>query len=124
MFLMGILALTPLAQAFWFVWAWRLINAVAWLRATRAAELRPCRVDRDNRHGHQTHTTRPHGCGSAAIISQEPSDGMGVRRAPARPAAPAHWSHRRGCGTPGASAKRTLAMTSPAGRPVVIRLIN
>jgi uncharacterized protein len=30
MFLMGILALTPLAQACWFVWAWRLIGAVAW----------------------------------------------------------------------------------------------
>jgi hypothetical protein len=29
-FLMVILALTPLAQAFWFVWAWRLIGAVAW----------------------------------------------------------------------------------------------
>jgi predicted MPP superfamily phosphohydrolase len=29
-FLMGILALTPLAQAFWFVWAWRAIGAVAW----------------------------------------------------------------------------------------------
>jgi hypothetical protein len=29
MFLMGILARTPLAQAFWFVWAWRLIDAVA-----------------------------------------------------------------------------------------------
>jgi hypothetical protein len=27
---MGILALTPLAQAFWFVWAWRVIGAVAW----------------------------------------------------------------------------------------------
>jgi hypothetical protein len=48
MFLMGILALTSLAQAFWFVCAWRLINAVAWLRATRAAEPCPCRVDRDN----------------------------------------------------------------------------
>jgi predicted MPP superfamily phosphohydrolase len=29
-FLMVILALTPLAQAFWFVWAWRAIGAVAW----------------------------------------------------------------------------------------------
>ena len=29
-FLMGILALTPVAQAFWFAWAWRLIGAVAW----------------------------------------------------------------------------------------------
>jgi predicted MPP superfamily phosphohydrolase len=29
-FLMVILALTPLAQAFWFVWAWRLIGAVGW----------------------------------------------------------------------------------------------
>jgi predicted MPP superfamily phosphohydrolase len=29
-FWMGILALTPLAQYFWFVWAWRLIDAVAW----------------------------------------------------------------------------------------------
>jgi uncharacterized protein len=29
-FLMVILALTPLAQAFWFVWAWRVIAAVAW----------------------------------------------------------------------------------------------
>src|SRR5919202_3374364 len=29
-FLMVILALTPLAQAFWFVWAWRLIGAVPW----------------------------------------------------------------------------------------------
>jgi uncharacterized protein len=29
-FLMVILALTPLAQAFWFVWAWRLIGAMAW----------------------------------------------------------------------------------------------
>jgi hypothetical protein len=28
--LMVILALTPLAQAFWFVWAWRAIGAVAW----------------------------------------------------------------------------------------------
>jgi predicted MPP superfamily phosphohydrolase len=27
---MVILALTPLAQAFWFVWAWRAIGAVAW----------------------------------------------------------------------------------------------
>jgi predicted MPP superfamily phosphohydrolase len=27
---MGILALTPLAQAFWFVQAWRVIDAVAW----------------------------------------------------------------------------------------------
>jgi hypothetical protein len=26
-FLMGILVLTPLAQAFWCVWAWRLIGA-------------------------------------------------------------------------------------------------
>jgi uncharacterized protein len=30
LFLMVILALTPLAQVFWFVWAWRLIDAVAW----------------------------------------------------------------------------------------------
>src|SRR5712691_7680925 len=29
-FLMVILALTPLAQAFWFVRAWRVIDAVAW----------------------------------------------------------------------------------------------
>ena len=29
-FLMVILALTPLAQSFWFVWAWRVIDAVAW----------------------------------------------------------------------------------------------
>jgi hypothetical protein len=29
-FLMGILALTPVAQACWFAWAWRLIGAVAW----------------------------------------------------------------------------------------------
>ena len=29
-FLMGILALAPVAQAFWFAWAWRLIGAVAW----------------------------------------------------------------------------------------------
>src|SRR5918999_1278123 len=29
-FLTVILALTPLAQAFWFVWAWRLIGTVAW----------------------------------------------------------------------------------------------
>ncbi len=29
-FLMIILALTPLAQAFWFVRAWRVIDAVAW----------------------------------------------------------------------------------------------
>jgi uncharacterized protein len=29
-FVMGILALTPLAQAFWFALAWRLIDAVAW----------------------------------------------------------------------------------------------
>src|SRR2546423_1278206 len=29
-FLMGILALTPLAQCFWFVRAWRVIDAVAW----------------------------------------------------------------------------------------------
>jgi hypothetical protein len=29
-FLMGILALTPLAQAFWFIWAWRALGAVAW----------------------------------------------------------------------------------------------
>jgi len=29
-FLMGILALTPLAQSFWFVRAWRVIDAVAW----------------------------------------------------------------------------------------------
>ena len=29
-FLTGILALTPLAQAFWFSWAWRVIGAVAW----------------------------------------------------------------------------------------------
>jgi predicted MPP superfamily phosphohydrolase len=29
-FLMVILALTPLAQAFWFVWAWRAIGVVAW----------------------------------------------------------------------------------------------
>ena len=29
-FLMVILALTPLAQAFWFVWAWRVIDTVAW----------------------------------------------------------------------------------------------
>src|SRR5467141_1840577 len=28
--LMVILALTPLAQAFWFVRAWRVIDAVAW----------------------------------------------------------------------------------------------
>jgi hypothetical protein len=27
---MGILALTPVAQACWFAWAWRLIGAVAW----------------------------------------------------------------------------------------------
>jgi uncharacterized protein len=29
-FLMVILVLTPLAQAFWFVWAWRVIDGVAW----------------------------------------------------------------------------------------------
>jgi uncharacterized protein len=29
-FLMVILALTPLAQYFWFVWAWRVIEAMAW----------------------------------------------------------------------------------------------
>jgi predicted MPP superfamily phosphohydrolase len=29
-FLMVILALTPLAQAFWFAWAWPLIGAVTW----------------------------------------------------------------------------------------------
>jgi uncharacterized protein len=29
-FLMIILALTPVAQAYWFAWAWRLIGAVAW----------------------------------------------------------------------------------------------
>src|SRR5919109_4946720 len=29
-FLMVILALTPLAQACWFAWAWRLIGAVVW----------------------------------------------------------------------------------------------
>jgi uncharacterized protein len=29
-FLTGILALTPLAQACWFAWAWRVIGAVAW----------------------------------------------------------------------------------------------
>jgi uncharacterized protein len=29
-FLMVILALTPLAQAFWFAWAWLLIGAVTW----------------------------------------------------------------------------------------------
>ena len=29
-FLMAILALTPLAQAFWCAWAWRVIGAVAW----------------------------------------------------------------------------------------------
>ena len=29
-FLMVILALTPLAQACWFVWAWRVIDTVAW----------------------------------------------------------------------------------------------
>ena len=29
-FLMVILALTPLAQYFWFVRAWRVIGAVAW----------------------------------------------------------------------------------------------
>src|SRR5712691_11017939 len=29
-FLMVILALTPLAQAFWFLWTWRVIDAVAW----------------------------------------------------------------------------------------------
>jgi predicted MPP superfamily phosphohydrolase len=29
-FLMVILALTPVAQAYWFAWAWRLIGAVAW----------------------------------------------------------------------------------------------
>jgi uncharacterized protein len=29
-FLMSILALTPVAQACWFAWAWRLIGAVAW----------------------------------------------------------------------------------------------
>ncbi len=29
-FLMVILALTPLAQAFWFVRAWRVIDAVPW----------------------------------------------------------------------------------------------
>ena len=29
-FLMVILALTPLAQTFWFVRAWRVIDAVAW----------------------------------------------------------------------------------------------
>jgi hypothetical protein len=29
-FLMVILALTPLSQAFWFAWAWRVIGAVAW----------------------------------------------------------------------------------------------
>src|SRR5438105_15325748 len=29
-FLMVILALTPLAQSFWFVRAWRVIDAVAW----------------------------------------------------------------------------------------------
>ncbi|HEX2035746.1 MAG TPA: hypothetical protein VHS99_16335 [Chloroflexota bacterium] len=27
---MVILALTPVAQACWFAWAWRLIDAVAW----------------------------------------------------------------------------------------------
>jgi len=27
---MGILALTPLAQSFWFVWAWRVIDAMPW----------------------------------------------------------------------------------------------
>ena len=30
-FLMGILALTPAAQAFWFVWVWRALGAVPWL---------------------------------------------------------------------------------------------
>src|SRR5258708_3180311 len=29
-FLMVILALTPLAQSFWFLQAWRVIDAVAW----------------------------------------------------------------------------------------------
>ena len=29
-FLMIILALTPLAQAFWFAWAWRVSGAIAW----------------------------------------------------------------------------------------------
>src|SRR5215470_8586997 len=30
MFLMAILALTPLAQSFWFLQAWRVIDAVPW----------------------------------------------------------------------------------------------
>ena len=30
LFLLGILALTPLVQSFWFVQAWHVINAVAW----------------------------------------------------------------------------------------------
>src|SRR5919198_4696949 len=29
-FLVVILALTPLAQSFWFVWAWRVIDAMPW----------------------------------------------------------------------------------------------
>ena len=33
LFLMCILVLTPLAQTFWFLWAWRVINAVAWTEA-------------------------------------------------------------------------------------------
>jgi predicted MPP superfamily phosphohydrolase len=30
-FLLVILALTPLAQYFWFIWAWRMMDAIAWL---------------------------------------------------------------------------------------------